>query len=96
MLVSFHLLIGSHLLTGLGHVRLSIIDLATSQQPLSDEDDAIWAVVTGEFYDFERVREELKAQGAKFKTNGDSELLIQLYVSVPRTHRNKSLASLVS
>lgn len=65
--------------SGLGHVRLSIIDLATSQQPLSDEDNAIWAVVTGEFYDFERVREELKAQGAKFKTNGDSELLIQLY-----------------
>lgn len=67
-----------HQPSGLGHVRLSIIDLATSQQPLSDEDGDIWAVVTGEFYDFERVREELKAQGAKFKTNGDSELLIQL------------------
>jgi asparagine synthase (glutamine-hydrolysing) len=65
-------------LVGLGHVRLSIIDLATSQQPLSDEEGDIWAVVTGEFYDFERVREELKTQGAKFKTNGDSELLIQL------------------
>lgn len=59
-------------------MRLSIIDLATSQQPLSDEDDKIWAVVTGELYDFERVREELKAEGAVFKTNGDSELLIQL------------------
>lgn len=63
---------------GLGHVRLSIIDLAHSQQPLSDEEGDIWAVVTGEFYDFERVREELKSQGAKFKTKGDSELLIQL------------------
>ena len=63
---------------GLGHVRLSIIDLATSQQPLSDEEGQIHAVVTGEFYDFEKVREELKQQGAKFQTNGDSELLIQL------------------
>lgn len=66
------------LCAGLGHVRLSIIDLATSQQPLADADEKIWAVVTGEFYDFEKVREELKAQGCKFRTNGDSELLIQL------------------
>lgn len=64
--------------SGLGHVRLSIIDLATSQQPLSDEEGQIHAVVTGEFYDFEKVREELKQHGAKFQTNGDSELLIQL------------------
>jgi len=64
---------------GLGHVRLSIIDLPSGHQPLSDEDEKIWAVVTGELYDFERIREELKAQGAQFKTNGDSELLVQLY-----------------
>lgn len=62
----------------LGHVRLSIIDLATSQQPLSDEDGVIQAVVTGEFYDFEKTREELQAQGCVFKTNGDSEVLVQL------------------
>jgi asparagine synthase (glutamine-hydrolysing) len=67
------------LLPGLGHVRLSIIDLPSGHQPLSDEDEKIWAVVTGELYDFERIREELKAQGAQFKTNGDSELLVQLY-----------------
>lgn len=64
---------------GLGHVRLSIIDLAHSQQPLTDEENKIWCIVTGEFYDFERVREELKAQGCVFRTNGDSELLIHLY-----------------
>ena len=63
---------------GLGHVRLAIIDLKTSQQPLSDEEGTIWCVVTGEFYDFERIREELQAQGCKFRTKGDSELLIHL------------------
>lgn len=67
---------------GLGHVRLSIIDLATSQQPICDEEEKVWCIVTGEFYDFERVRQELKAQGCKFRTNGDSEILIHLCACV--------------
>ncbi|KAJ7811065.1 putative asparagine synthase [Mycena olivaceomarginata] len=64
---------------GLGHVRLSIIDLETGQQPLSDEDDLIHCIVTGEIYDHERIRAELEAQGSVFKTKSDSELVLHLY-----------------
>ncbi|KAF8157456.1 putative asparagine synthase [Mycena galopus ATCC 62051] len=64
---------------GLGHVRLSIIDLATGQQPMSDEDDLIHCVVTGELYDHERIRAELESKGHTFKTKSDSELVVQLY-----------------
>ncbi|KAJ7664724.1 putative asparagine synthase [Mycena rosella] len=64
---------------GLGHARLSIIDLETGQQPLSDADDMIHCVVAGEIYDHERIREELEAQGSVFKTKSDSELVVHLY-----------------
>ncbi|KAF7296690.1 Asparagine synthase [Mycena chlorophos] len=64
---------------GLGHVRLSIIDLETGQQPLSDEDESIHAVVNGEIYDHDRIRAEMQAQGYSFKTKSDSELVVQLY-----------------
>ncbi|CAK5283674.1 unnamed protein product [Mycena citricolor] len=64
---------------GLGHARLSIIDLATGQQPLSDETGGIQCVVTGELYDYARIRAELEANGAVFKTHSDSELVVHLY-----------------
>ncbi|KAK7052635.1 asparagine synthetase domain-containing protein [Favolaschia claudopus] len=64
---------------GLGHARLSIIDLSTGQQPLSDENDLIHAVVTGEIYDHDRIRDEMQQQGYSFKTKSDSELVVQLY-----------------
>ncbi|KAJ7239186.1 putative asparagine synthase [Mycena haematopus] len=64
---------------GLGHVRLSIIDVATGQQPMSDEDQLIHCVVTGELYDHERIRAELESKGHIFKTKSDSELVVQLY-----------------
>ncbi|KAJ7615602.1 hypothetical protein DFH06DRAFT_1483950 [Mycena polygramma] len=64
---------------GLGHYQLSIIDLETGNQPLSDEDDMIHCVVTGEIYDHERMRAELEAQGAVCKTKSDSEIVVQLY-----------------
>ncbi|KAJ7776969.1 putative asparagine synthase [Mycena maculata] len=64
---------------GLGHCRLSIIDLETGDQPLSDEEGMIQCVVTGEIYDHERIRAELEAQGSAFKTKSDSEIVIQLY-----------------
>ncbi|KAJ7459847.1 hypothetical protein FB451DRAFT_1405734 [Mycena latifolia] len=53
---------------GLGHVRLSIIDLETGNQPLSDEDDLIHCVVAGEIYEYEPIRSELEAKGSVFKT----------------------------
>jgi asparagine synthase (glutamine-hydrolysing) len=64
---------------GLGHARLSIIDLAGGTQPLSNEDGTIHAVVNGEIYDFARMREELVAKGHRFRTGSDSEVLIHLY-----------------
>ncbi len=64
--------------SGLGHVRLSIIDLPTGQQPLSDEEDSIYCVVTGEIYDHDRIRREMQNQGYSFKSKSDSELVVQL------------------
>jgi asparagine synthase (glutamine-hydrolysing) len=64
---------------GLGHARLSIIDLAGGAQPISNEDGTIHAVVNGEIYDFARMREELVAKGHRFRTGSDSEVLIHLY-----------------
>ncbi|KAJ7621747.1 putative asparagine synthase [Mycena polygramma] len=57
---------------GLGHVRLSIIDLETGQQPLFDEDGVIHCVVTGEIYDHERIRQELEVQGSVYKHYGSN------------------------
>jgi asparagine synthase (glutamine-hydrolysing) len=50
------------------HTRLSIIDLATGDQPISNEGDTIHIVVNGEFYDFERIRARLESQGDRFRT----------------------------
>ncbi|KAJ6573578.1 nucleophile aminohydrolase [Mycena vulgaris] len=63
---------------GLGHVRLSIIDLATGQQPMSDENGLIHCVVTGEIYDHERIRADMEKEGFSFKSKSDSELVVQL------------------
>ncbi|KAF1805783.1 hypothetical protein V8B55DRAFT_1063740 [Mucor lusitanicus] len=64
---------------GLGHVRLSIIDLAGGQQPLSNPSGSIQSVVNGELYDFERIRTELQAKGHNFSTKSDSEIALHLY-----------------
>lgn len=64
---------------GLGHARLSIIDLAGGTQPLSNEDNSIHVVVNGEFYDFERIQNQLRQAGHKLKTGSDSEILVHLY-----------------
>src|SRR5262249_18379774 len=62
-----------------GHARLSIIDLATGDQPLSSEDGSVHAVVNGELYDFQRIRAGLEARGHRFGTRSDSEIVIHLY-----------------
>jgi asparagine synthase (glutamine-hydrolysing) len=63
----------------LGHTRLSIIDLETGDQPLSNEDGSIQVIVNGEFYDFEAIREQLESRGHRFRTRSDSEILAHLY-----------------
>jgi len=63
----------------LGHTRLAIIDLATGDQPISNEDATVHIVVNGEFYDFERIRGELQGRGHRFRTRSDSEIALHLY-----------------
>lgn len=63
----------------LGHTRLSIIDLTTGDQPISNEDGSIHIIVNGEFYDFERIRAELQGRGHQFRTKSDSEIALHLY-----------------
>lgn len=52
--------IAPHRRVGLGHARLSIIDLRTGEQPISNEQENLHIVVNGEFYDYERIRDDLK------------------------------------
>lgn len=64
----------------LGHARLSIIDLATGDQPIANEDSQAWIVANGEFYDYERVQNELEASGRHhLRTRSDSEIALHLY-----------------
>src|SRR5262249_30383523 len=64
---------------GLGHVRLSIVDLAGGQQPLYNEAHSIAVVCNGEIYDYPRLRQELMRRGHSFRTTSDTELLVHLY-----------------
>ena len=67
---------------GLGHSRLSIIDLSGGDQPIASEDERLHIVVNGEFYDFERIRRELESRGHRFRTHSDSEIALHLYEDV--------------
>ncbi|MCM8824817.1 MAG: asparagine synthase (glutamine-hydrolyzing) [Candidatus Omnitrophica bacterium] len=64
---------------GLGHRRLSIIDLTTGRQPISNEDDSIFLVCNGEVYNFKQLRKVLEDKGHIFKTKTDSEVILHLY-----------------
>src|SRR5262245_1119063 len=64
---------------GLGHARLSIIDLTTGDQPIANEDERIHVVVNGEFYDHDRYLKELEQRGHRLRTRSDSEILVHLY-----------------
>ena len=63
----------------LGHRRLSIIDLMTGHQPMSNENGSIWIVFNGEIYNHLRLREELEKKGHKFATASDTEVIIHSY-----------------
>jgi len=64
---------------GLGFRRLSIIDLATGHQPLSNEDGTVWIVFNGEIYNFEELRKDLLSRGHVFRTRTDTEVIVHLY-----------------
>jgi asparagine synthase (glutamine-hydrolysing) len=64
---------------GLAHSRLSIIDLSTGQQPLSNEDGTLWIVFNGEIFNYVELREELKALGHQFRTASDTEVIVHAW-----------------
>jgi asparagine synthase (glutamine-hydrolysing) len=63
----------------LGHCRLAIIDLEGGAQPMGNEDDTIWVILNGEIYNYIEIRERLIAQGHRFRTHSDTEVLVHLY-----------------
>jgi asparagine synthase (glutamine-hydrolysing) len=64
---------------GLGHRRLSIIDLSSGDQPLTSEDGTIWVVFNGEIYNFAEIRTELESLGHRFRTRTDTEVIVHGY-----------------
>ncbi|MBP7864249.1 asparagine synthase (glutamine-hydrolyzing), partial [bacterium] len=65
--------------SALGMTRLSIIDLSTGKQPISNEDDSVWIVFNGEIYNFHALKAALLQKGYKFKTGTDTEVILHLY-----------------
>lgn len=64
---------------GFGFKRLSIIDLHTGHQPLSNEDGKVWIVFNGEVYNFPELRKDLIKRGHQFSTKTDTETIVHLY-----------------
>ena len=71
---------GSGVQAGLGHQRLSIIDLSpAAHQPMSNEDGTIWLTYNGEIYNYKNLRRELEGKGHRFRSDSDTEVVIHLY-----------------
>ena len=66
---------------GFGHRRLSIIDIATGQQPLFNEDNSVVIVFNGEVYNYQELIPELQALGHRFHTKSDTEVIVHAWES---------------
>ncbi|MBU1342640.1 MAG: asparagine synthase (glutamine-hydrolyzing) [Proteobacteria bacterium] len=65
---------------GLGHRRLSIIDLSTGDQPMSSSDGQVTIAFNGEIYNFQELKSRLEQKGHRFKTRSDTEVIIYAYI----------------
>jgi asparagine synthase (glutamine-hydrolysing) len=72
------LFIDKNKIAGLGHRRLSIIDLESGNQPMSNEDGTVWITFNGEIYNFQEIKNELVGNH-QFKTKSDTEVILHLY-----------------
>jgi asparagine synthase (glutamine-hydrolysing) len=64
---------------GLSHARLSIIDLATGQQPLTNERGTLWIVFNGEIFNYLELKDELESRGHHFRSRSDTEVIVHAY-----------------
>ncbi|MDA8140684.1 MAG: asparagine synthase (glutamine-hydrolyzing) [Desulfobacteraceae bacterium] len=64
---------------GLGHARLSIIDLSGGHQPMHNEDRTVWIIFNGEIFNYPELRKDLIQRGHQFYTQSDTEVIIHLY-----------------
>jgi len=64
---------------GLAMRRLSIIDIKTGHQPLSNEDGSVWIAYNGEIYNHQELRKDLEARGHRYRTHSDTETIVHLY-----------------
>ncbi|HKN83325.1 MAG TPA: hypothetical protein VJW17_07810, partial [Pyrinomonadaceae bacterium] len=64
---------------GLGHRRLSIVDVAAGHQPMTNEDNSLFIIYNGEFYNHADYRDELIARGHRYQTHCDTETILHLY-----------------
>jgi len=80
---------------GLGHRRLSIIDIESGTQPMTNEDGTVHITFNGEIYNHELLREKLESKGHIFKTRCDTEVIVHLYEEIGKecvTHLNGMFA----
>jgi len=64
---------------GLGHARLSIIDLSSGVQPIHNEDKSLWIVYNGEVFNYPELKKELLQKGHRFYTTSDTEVVLHMY-----------------
>ena len=71
---------GPHPNVGLGHTRLSIIDLSRAgRQPMANENNTIWITYNGEIYNFKEIKHELRQKGHLFRSETDTEVVVHAY-----------------